>query len=39
MFRTGVDDDFLEWQPSGEGAKSKQIIDKSVYATVLNPEP
>jgi hypothetical protein len=37
MFRTGVDDDFLEWQPSGAGGKLKPIIDPAVYATVRYP--
>jgi hypothetical protein len=37
MFLTGVDDDFLMWQPSGAGGKLKPIIDPAVYATVLYP--
>jgi hypothetical protein len=32
-FKTGVDDDILEWQPSA-GAKPKPIIDPAVYAKV-----
>jgi hypothetical protein len=39
MFRTGVNDDILEWQPSGAGGKFKPIIDPAVYAKVLNPQP
>ncbi|KAJ1466574.1 hypothetical protein T484DRAFT_3633078 [Baffinella frigidus] len=35
MFRTGVNDDFLVWHPSGEGAKPKPIIDPAVYATAV----
>jgi hypothetical protein len=37
MFRTGVNDDLLMWQPSGAGAKPKHIIDPGVFSTVLYP--
>jgi hypothetical protein len=39
MFRTGVNDGFLVWHPSGEGAKPKHIIDPAVYSTVQSIRP
>ena len=34
MFSNGVNDDFLVWQPNGDGKKLKPIIDPAVYTKV-----
>jgi hypothetical protein len=39
MFSNGVNDDFLVWQPNGDGKKLKPIIDPAVYTKVQSIRP